>query len=442
MQSVAEITEQNRETGRDGWAEDSRPPSQDAEATAGHGSEAICESAMLASDQDRATLSSAKPGHLLGTIFSLLVCIPVLCARVKLLLAPLPLFDLITYWTAGRLFLTGGNPYSMQAIFAIERSQGWPYPVPLVMLNPPWTLALAAPLALLPFQIAHHLWFLLSIAIEAACSLALWQYFGGERRLRWISLMVLATYFPAAGAEHFGQITPLVLGAVTVFLFAVRSERYVLAGVCVAVFGVKPHLFYLVFLAVLLWSLQKRKWQIPVTAAASAGTAALAALAFNHNIAGYFHGMVGAALDTRCGIGGTLRSCFGNEHVWLQFVPCVFGMAWFAAYWARHRKTWSWQSQIPLLLLMSIATSAYFWPVDFVLALPALIALAVRVRQSAVLPIAVVLYAAVQLLIVEGGNAAGQCLACLLWVALYWAVMQMAAVQGRAERIVRSPELA
>ena len=380
--------------------------------------------------------------QLCGAVFSFLFCIPILCTRLTFLLAPLPYFDLITYWAAARLFLSGGEPYSMQAMFAVEKLQGWPYKVPLVMLNPPWALALVTPLALLPFQVAHHICFLVSIVVEVVCSLALWEYFGGERRLRWMALIVLATFLPAAAAEHFGQITPLVLGAVTVFLFALRRQKYVLAGLCLTVFAVKPHLFYLVFAAALLWSVQNRKWQVPVAAIVAAGTAALAALAYNHKVAGYFGGMVGAALDTRCGLGGTLRSGFGNEHVWLQFVPCAFGLAWFTVYWIRHRRAWSWQDQMPLLLLISISTSAYFWPVDFVIGLPAMIALTIRAKRNNVLPIATVLYAVVQLIIVNGRNAAVQCLECQLWVVLYWVVVQLRVPKPVTETLAPSAELA
>ena len=162
------------------------------------------------------------------------------------------------------------------------------------MLNPPWTLPFVALLALLPFPAAHHAWLVVSVMLEIACALALWRYFGGEHRQRWIALVLVATFLPAATAEHMGQITPLILVGATGFLVALRQKRYVLAGVCLLLFGLKPHLLYLVLLAILLWSIQMRKWVVLITPALCAAGASLAAIAFNRNVLGYFHETVQA----------------------------------------------------------------------------------------------------------------------------------------------------
>ena len=113
---------------------------------------------------------AAKPGLRLDgwqvAILPLLVCVPLLVARIKLLLTPLPMHDFVTYWAAGRLFLSGGNPYSISATYAMEQSLGWIYTRQLVMLNPPWVLPFVGLLALLPFEVAHHLWFAVSLILE------------------------------------------------------------------------------------------------------------------------------------------------------------------------------------------------------------------------------------------------------------------------------------
>ena len=297
-------------------------------------------------------------------LLPLVMCAPFLVRRIHLLFTPQPIQDFVTYWAAGRLFLTGQDPYSMNAMLGIERSLGWNYAHTLVMLNPPWTLPFVALLALLPFPAAHHAWLVVSVMLEIACALALWRYFGGEHRQRWIALVVVATFLPAATAEHMGQITPLILVGVTGFLVALCQKRYVLAGVCLLLFGLKPHLLYLVLLAILLWSIQMRKWVVLITPALCAAGASLAAIAFNRNVLGYFHETVQAAVDTPCGVGGALRALFGVQHVWLQFLPSACGLVWFAWYWMRHRSAWVWEERVPLLLLVSIGTAPYFWAHD------------------------------------------------------------------------------
>ena len=75
-------------------------------------------------------------------------------------------------------------------------------------------------------------------------------------------------------------------------------------------------------------------------------------------------------------LGHTLRLVFGEQREWLQFVPLVPGTAWFLAYWARHRKTWEWAEQAPLLLLVSFLTTFYAWSYDYVLLLVPIIQVA------------------------------------------------------------------
>jgi len=358
-------------------------------------------------------------------VLPLLVCAPLLVSRVKELLTPLPLHDFVTYWAAGRLFLSGGDPYSISATFAIERSLGWIYAQPLMMVNPPYALLLVTPLAMVPFQVAHYGCFAVSLVIEVVCSLALWRYFGGERRLQWIALGVLVTFLPAASSEHYGQVTPLMLGGMTGFLWALRKKKDVLAGACLVLLGLKPHLLYLVLLAILLWSIQSKKWQIPTVALLCSAGASLGAIVYNRNVAGYFRGALPAALEMHCGLGGGLRLIFGLQHEWLQFVPCVFGGAWFPYYWMRHRRTWTWEDQLPLLLLVSIESAAYFWMEDYILALPAVIALAIYAERARALPVVATLYVVIQMIVVNAGDSLRACAASALWIVLYGVVQWM-----------------
>jgi hypothetical protein len=381
---------------------------------------------------DKSSTAAPAAGHdgWRRALLPLVMCGPFFVRRIHLLLAPQPIQDFVTYWAAGRLFLSGKDPYSMSAMLGIERSLGWPYAHTLVMLNPPWTLPLVALLALLPFAAAHALWLAVSVVLEAVCALVLWDYFGGEHRQRWIALVLVATFLPAATAEHMGQITPLMLAGITGFLVALRHRRDVLAGACLLLFGLKPHLLYLVLAAILLWSIQKRKWAVPITPALCAVGTSLAAIAFNRNVLGYFHETLQAAVDTPCGVGGALRAIFGVQHVWLQFLPSAAGAAWFAWYWMRHRAAWTWEERMPLLLLVSIGTAPYFWAHDFLLGLPAMVALAVQVGRARAWVLAGAAYLLVQIIIMntdDGSTKAWIASVSLLWVVLYQAVTVLCA---------------
>jgi len=353
-----------------------------------------------------------------------LICLPLLWLRVQLLLTPLPLFDFMSYWVAGRFYLAGLNPYAPAAMWPIEKALGWTGP-PLVMLNPPWSLVFVAPLGLVSFQVAHYICLVLSLALEATSFLMLWRYFGGEKSKQWIALALFATLLPAGVAEHAGQVTPLMLAALTAFLYALRHQRYLLAGACLLPLGLKPHLLWLALLAIVLWAAQNKKWMLFVGAIAAYASATLAAIAYNHNTLGYLHGSTAiAAMVTVCGVGGALRSIFGFQHTWLQFASMAVGLPWFAAYWIRNRRTWSWEQHLPMLLLVSIGTAPYFWAHDFILAVPALISLAVafsrtRTNWAGVAALYLIAQIAISEASVITGSKAWMATASLVWIILY-----------------------
>ena len=63
-------------------------------------------------------------------------------------------------------------------------------------------------------------------------------------------------------------------------------------------------------------------------------------------------------------IGGGLRLLFGSEHFWLQFLPTILGIIWLVMYWVKRKNWWEWLDQAPLIILVSLMTSAYGWSFD------------------------------------------------------------------------------
>jgi hypothetical protein len=368
----------------------------------------------------RARARAASP------LFVLLCCAPLAAGHILLMAQPLPLYDFITYWAAGHLFLGGSNPYSLPAVLAVERSQGWPFAQPIVMLCPPWTLPIVAMLGTVPLHAARIAWLAISIILNGTSAAGLWLYFGGARRQAWIALVVALTFVPIAGADRFGQITPLILASITAFLFLLRSRRDLCAGAVLLGFGLKPHLLYLVWMALLLWIVQSRRWKVLAGAIASYAAATATAVLYNRHALDYLHNTFGAAMDTACGFGGALRHAFGMEHAWLQLLPPMIGALWFAYYWRSHRQTWNWRDHLPMLLVVSVASSPYCWSHDFILILPAIIALVVRQawRSARVLAFYVVLQLPIfaEFLFTEKSMAGKAIAAALssLWLAIYW----------------------
>jgi hypothetical protein len=340
---------------------------------------------------------------------------------------PLPYYDFHTYWFAGSLFLSGGHPYSSDAMLAMERLHDQAITSPQVMVCPPWILPFLAVIATPSFRVAQIGWFIASLILNCGSSLGLWIYFGGAKRQAWIALFVAFAFIPMGGAEFMGQITPAILACITAFLLLNKAKWHFAAGVSMLGFGLKPHLLYLVLLGILLWALQRRVWSLLLGAICSYVSAALFAVIYNPFSLEYLHHSVGKALTVPCGLGWVLRSFFGLQHTWIPFLPSFFGLLWFVFYWARHRSTWDWPTHLPLLLIVSIASAPYYWYHDFILILPALIALAVAGAYRFTWVSAAFL--GVQAVIVSADmlSPAWMGVASLLWIPFYLTVRTAAA---------------
>src|ERR1041385_2028262 len=79
-----------------------------------------------------------------------------------------PLHDFVEYWTAAHLLVTHNNPYSLGEVFRMEQSLGFKEPVPLMLLSPPMTLTLIAPLGLASsYTLAWLVWVAALVGVVA-----------------------------------------------------------------------------------------------------------------------------------------------------------------------------------------------------------------------------------------------------------------------------------
>ncbi len=359
------------------------------------------------------------------SFLALVCCLPLAAKTLMLSFSHTGAFcDFTQYWSTGRLFFAHQNPYAIEPLVALQRPLGWPEARPIVAPNPPWSIPLFAAAGILPFAEARELWRILSLVILLGAAWLLWDYFGGAARTRWISLVLALTFLPFGITERIGQITPLILAGLVAFLLLLRSERWVAAGILLLpALGVKPHLFCLVAAAILLWAIQERRWALLGGAVGSTGAACAAVALVDPAAFHYPKALLGHAMAENCGVGGALRIAFHTQHVWVQYLPCAAGAIWFTWYWLQHREHWEWSEHLPLLLLVSIASSPYGWASDYIIALPAFVAVAARGAWKS--PLVIVTWLFVQfgifaspMLGIEAGVSA-------LWIA-FWLLARSA----------------
>jgi len=294
--------------------------------------------------------------------------------------------DFLAYWTAGRLLLTGSNPYSPQQLFVLQRSVGWTEEIPLMLYNPPWTLSYILPFSLQDYVISKLLWLFSSLALVFLCADCAWRFYEGPRSKRPWAFILSFAFAPTLFMINMGQIVSLTLLGVMGFLYFEKHQRRWLAGSTIALIGIKPLLFYLFWIALLLWALDRRNWSVILGGIVSGIGALIIPLIYDPSVINnYLYTMTHQpphiywASPT---IGAYLRLVFGTRNYWLQFVPSVSGVLWFLFYWQKHKKNWVWGKQMPLLLLVSLITTSYGWSADYAILLPVIIQAAIWVFIS------------------------------------------------------------
>jgi hypothetical protein len=287
--------------------------------------------------------------------------------------------DFVEYWGAARLLVTGGNPYSVEQLFRLQRSLGWPDDIPLLMWNPPWTLTFIIPFSFIDYTVSQGLWLLLHTGVILFCASRLWALYAGPPGLTRIAWVVTLTFLPTVFVLLRQQIGPLILLGTVGFLYFQKRQQWVLAGAMVGFWAIKPHAVYLLWLALLFWTLKHRCWGILIGVAGAALLTTSIPLLFNSSIFHQYlelHATAPPPTPFDWGtptIGRAMRQFFVVEGIWLQLLPTLCGVTWFLAYWRRQHQTWNWLEQVPLLLLVSVATTFFGWVLDQIILLPALI---------------------------------------------------------------------
>lgn len=307
--------------------------------------------------------------------FMLVILLTVVALNWRLLTQTILLeADFMQYWTAAYLTVRSVSPYDYEATLAVYRSvmdliPNQPF------LYPPWLIPFYFPFSLLPLPPARALWYFLSLGLVVLGATRLWAFYGGPKAMRWLGLLFAITFSPTLLALTWGQLSPLTLAAVALFLGVMypgggKPPRYFLAGILLALTSLKPQSFYLLWAALLLWSVQRREWRVLLGALAVLGASTLVAALF---VPGILWGYLTSFLNNPPILYGTptigywLREWLGREHFALQYAGPLVGVAWLLWDWRRKRGQWDWAEQMPWLMFASIITSPFIWTHDQVI---------------------------------------------------------------------------
>jgi hypothetical protein len=303
-----------------------------------------------------------------------------------------PFIDFGEYWSAGHLLVVHKTPYSIPDMYQMQRTLGWDKQVPDMFLAPPWVLGLVAPLGFMSsYALGWLLWVAILTSLVALSSRLLMDLYFGDLRIPEISDTVFHrclfgfTFYPVLLCLKFAQLSPILLLGVTGFLHFERKRRPILAGLFLSLTLIKPHLLYLVWIAVALRSYQQRQVKTLLSSATALAALTAIGLSLDHHAFRHYWELSSGPYPhiILSGVLGIVRRMFeGRDTYWLQTLPPLAGAIWFATYWRGHRNDWVWIDRMPALVTASVLTTAYGWTHDQTLLLVPIIALAAKYSKS------------------------------------------------------------
>lgn len=192
--------------------------------------------------------------------------------------------DFYIEWTGSRVALKGGNPYSKETTQAIQiGSKGHLLPPEedqLAFVSPFYRVFFNAPVAFLPYDWAAALWHVLMQSMLVAGVLLFIRSLSWHASPSELMLLMLVTFFayPTFGGIMLGQVAIGVLALLLIAFWAMRHRHDSIAGCCLALATVKPHLALLPVLGILLWASVRQRPRVLIGFATT--LAGLASLSF------------------------------------------------------------------------------------------------------------------------------------------------------------------
>jgi glycosyl transferase family 87 len=296
--------------------------------------------------------------------------------------------DFVEYWAVGRLLLLGQDPYSPAGLLELQKSVGWTEDKPLIMWNPPWVASFVLPFGFLSYSAGQFAWLLLNTFLIFFSATELWKLYNQDNQGLRIVWLLAFTFLPVPLVLLFGQIGGLVLFGIVSFLRLAQRKSWLAMGAATILISIKPHPVYLFWIALVYWVIEQRKVRVAIGALVALSIATLVPVILSPNLFTQYRALFSTSavanpftLDTPA-LGRVLRVSLKSESPVIQFVPCVVGIAWFLVYRYRRRDDWNWVEELPLLLLVSVSTSAFAWSYDLIVVLPSVIQITVRLIRS------------------------------------------------------------
>ena len=298
--------------------------------------------------------------------------------------------DFIEYWSSYQLFSRGQNPYAPELIQPIQEKLGRKEDVPLMMWNPPWLLAMMSPILRLPFDSAARAWILIN-AFFLLGSVFLISTIPNTKKANFLPCLAAGVlFYPAWNCLYLGQVSLLMAFELAGTIWALERKRDILAGIFLLPLTIKPHLVYLVVIALAWWIIRTRRYLVAISFALwfigllclTAHLGQASALWFwfeklvNPTSEQKFISVMSWKVATLVGwTREVIAAALGTHVRWpVVVIPSASAIS-LLLYLIRKQKSMDWLEHLPPILCISLFTSPYGWVFDQSMLLIAAVAL-------------------------------------------------------------------
>lgn len=293
--------------------------------------------------------------------------------------------DFVAYWATGQQLIHHASPYDAAAMARIEHTAGFTQKNAVgFMRNPPWGLLLTLPLGLTGVRTGALLWSVLLLACLAFSVRMLWLMH--KRPLNIIPWLV-ASFAPALLGLTMGQTSLFALLGYVLFLRFHQSRPF-LAGVCLWLCTLKPHLLLVLGVVLFAWILVSKNYKILLGAIAALTASCAVTTCIDPAAWVDYQQMLrtgGIQKEFIPCLSIVLRLWISPRSTWIQYLPAAMGCGWGLSFFWPRRHSWNWMRDGNLLMLVSILLAPYCWLFDQTLAIPALMYGAYRTRSRILL---------------------------------------------------------
>jgi hypothetical protein len=292
--------------------------------------------------------------------------------------------DYMNLWAGGRAVLEGLDPHDEAVWIPLRKSYGAQWEANLVAPHPLWTYILVAPLATITVPISVALWLTFSEMALLGSLYLLFVVYGkfkpglidfalillGALLTRWMMLVF-----------HNGQMSPLLLLIVTLFVILMTRGKPFWAGFALAFVALKPSPFLLFVPLIGVWLIANRRWQT-ITGGLGAFTAlAGIALAVRPNWFGEWLAIrrVTAVTIRTPTVWGIVTDIWPDYGLLIGLILVAVMMVGLEIWFAQRRLGAA--DATAVALCASLAVTPYIWPYDHLLLIFPLAVVYTRLRR-------------------------------------------------------------